>query len=315
MKRISIYIAAIVLAGSLSSCLKDNSQPDFTKNQPIIELPVGSSAGNGGGNSIAAAFTISEDPSDYFVYVNYAAPEANAGDVVVTLAVDAAALTKYNSVNGTDYTMIPSEGYSLVSNKVTIPAGQRKVKFPIRINTRRLDPTKSYALPISVTDGGGYTISGNFGTLITLISLKSKWDGVYTVTGTMLDKVNSAITGAYPLTLQLVTQGPYTVAVFDPKSNAFGHGILNNGSGSYYGSFSPLFTIDVATNSITAGVNYYGQPAPNGRSFKLDASGLNKFTMSADGKVPVSLNVKYIMVENGIDRTSFDEVWKYTSGR
>jgi len=172
MKRISTYIAAIVLAGSLSSCLKDNSQPDFTQNKPVIELPVGSSSGNGAGNSIAASFTISEIPSDYFIYVNYAAPEANTADVVVTLTVDAAALTKFNSVNGKNYTMIPSNGYSLASNKITIPTGQRKVKFPIKINTLNLDPTKTYALPITITDGGGYTISGNFGTLISVITLK-----------------------------------------------------------------------------------------------------------------------------------------------
>lgn len=317
MKRIFTYITAVVLAGSLSSCLKDNSQPDFTQNKPVIELPVGSSAGNGAGNSIAASFTISETPSDYFVYVNYAAPEANASDVTVTLTVDAAALTKFNSVNGKDYTMIPSNGYSLVSNKITIPAGQRKVKFPIKINTLNLDPTKTYALPITITDGGGYTISGNFGTLISVIALKNKWDGVYSVSGTMLDKANSTLTGLYPRTLQFITQGPYTVAVFDPGSgvNAYGHGINSNGTTSYYGSFSPLFTIDMATNTITAGVNYYGQPSSNGRALKMDATGDNKFTMSADGKVPVSLNVKYIMVQDGTDRTFFDEVWKYTSGR
>lgn len=171
MKKIALYIMAFVLVCSHSACLKDDSQPDFTKNKPIIELPVGSSAGNGGGNSIAASFNISDTPSDYFIYVNYAAPDANPQDVNVTVAVDPAVLTKFNSVNNKNYILLPSDAYSL-SNKVTIPSGQRKVQLPIKINTKNLDVTKIYALPISITDGGGFTVSGNFGTLVTVISLK-----------------------------------------------------------------------------------------------------------------------------------------------
>jgi len=317
MKRRSIYliIIATVFMGSLNSCLKDNSQPDFTQNKPIIELPIGSSAGNGGGNSIAAAFTIDEVPSDYFIYVNYAAPEANDKDVVVTLSVDEAALDKFNQVNEKTYTLIPATSYTFSSNKVTIPAGQRKVKFPVKINTISLDPTKTYALPISITDGGGFTVSGNFGTLVSVISLKNKWDGVYTVTGTMLDQVNSALTGDYPRTFHLVTQGPNTVAIYDADNKSFAHGILNDGAKTVYGFFSPVFTIDNETNSVTSAVNYYGQPAENTRAARLDVTGENKFTMSADGKVPVTFKVKYIMIQNGADRTFFNETWTYKEAR
>jgi hypothetical protein len=307
-------IAGITLVSSLSACLKDNSQPDFTKDKPIIELPVGSSAGNGGPNSIAASLTVSNTPSNYFIYVNYAAPNANSKDVVVTLAVDTAALSKFNSVNGTTYTLLPPSGYSL-SNKVTIPTGQRKVQYPIKVNTSVLDPTKVYALPITITDGDGYTISGNFGTLISIISLKNKWDGVYTLTGTMIDNTTTAITGLYPQTLQLITQGPNTVAVYSPAQSAYAVGIKNAGSNSYYGSFSPVFTIDPTTNVVTGAVNYYGQPSSNGRTAKLDPTGTNAFTMSADGTTPVTLKIKYIMNQNGSDRTFFDETWTYTSSR
>jgi len=174
MKRILLYISVIGLAlvGSLSSCLKDDTQPDFTKNEAIIELPVGSSAGNGGGNSIATSFALSSSPADYFIYVNYAAPEANSQDVNVTLKVDAEALNKFNTVNGKSYPLLPESAYSL-STKVTIPTGQRLVKLPIKITTTGLDPAVTYALPITITDGGGYTVSGNFGTLISVISIKA----------------------------------------------------------------------------------------------------------------------------------------------
>jgi hypothetical protein len=317
MKKCLIYklLLGIILVSGLSSCLKDDSQPDFTQNQPIIELPIGSSAGNGAANSISAAFTVSDLPSDYSVWVNYAAPDANSKDVLVTLAVDEPALTKFNSVNSTNYTMLPTAGITLPSNKITIPAGQRKVQFPVKINTKVLDPTLTYALPITITDGGGFSVSGTFNTLITIISLKNKWDGVYTVTGTMVDNGSTTITGSYPHTFQLITQGPNTVAVFDPANNSYAHSILNAGSGSFYGSFSPVFTIDGATNKINNAVNYYGQPSTNSRSARIDATGENIFTMSADGSKPVSLKVKYVMVQNGNDRVFFSETWTYTGAR
>jgi len=317
MKRNFIYklLTGAVLISSLTACLKDNSQPDFTKNKPVIELPIGSSAGNGGPNSIAASFTVSNTPADYAVWVNYAAPDANGAAVTVTLSVDTAAVTKFNKINGTSYTLLPTTGYTLPSNKITIPVGQRKIQFPVKINTAALDPTQTYAFPLTITDGGGYTISGNFGTLVTIMSLKNKWDGVYTVTGSMTDKVNASLTGLYPRTLQLITQGPNTVAVYDPGQNTYGHGISSSGSTTVYGSFSPLFTIDPTTNVITKAVNYYGQPASNGRSANLDPTSANTFTMSSDGSTPVTLKVKYILNENGTNRSFFDETWTYVSSR
>lgn len=321
MKRISLYTAIIGLAltGSLSSCLKDNLQPDFTQNKPVIELPIGSSATNGGGNSLTTSFTLNPAvPSDYFVYLNYAAPTAPSKDVTVTISTDTAAVTKFNTANGTNYTAIPSSGYTLAANKVVIPAGQKLVKIPFKINTFNLDINKTYALPVTIVDGGGFTVSGNFGTLITILTLRNRWDGIYKVDGNMIDHVNSSLTGAYPLTLQLITRGANTVVISDPNVNggSFAHGILNNGARSSYGSFSPVFTIDPATNVITSVANNYGQPSPdNGRSARLDVTGNNKFTMSADGNTPVSMNVKYVMVQNGADRTFFDETWTFTSAR
>ena len=308
-------IAMVALTTGFSSCLKDDSQPDFTQNKAVIEIPIGSSAGNGGGNSINAAFTISETESDYSIYVNYAAPEANEKDVTVTLAVNNDALTKFNTVNEKAYTLLPANSYTIANYKITIPAGQRKVIFPLKIKTSVLDPTLTYALPLSITDGGGFTISANFGTLVSIISLKNKWDGIYTVTGTMTDVVNSSLTGQYPRTYHLITQGPHTVAIYDPGNGGFAHGILNGGSGSTYGNFSPVFTIDESTNKITSTVNYYGQPSSNGRSAKMDATGANAFSMNAGNTQPTALKVKYIMNQDGTDRTFFDETWTYKSAR
>lgn len=318
MKKNNIFkwiIPLLIIAG-LNSCKDSIPQPDFTKDTPIVELPAASLAGNGGGNSMAAAFTVTNTPADDYIYVNYAAADANSKDVVTTLAVDTATLGKFNRANGSSYPVLPAAGYTLPSNKITIPNGQRKVQYHFKINTSVLDPTQVYALPFKITDASGYTISGNFGTLVIIISLKNKWDGVYTVTGTMTDVTTSSLTGNYPHTIKLVTQGPTTVAVYDDANGTFAHSILSGGSVTSYGTFSPIFTIDPTTNKITGTTNYYGQPTPgNGRSALLDATGVNAFTMSADGNTPVSMKVKYILNQNGSDRTFFDETWTYTGSR
>lgn len=156
---------------AMASCKDSLPQPDFTKDTPIVELPTASLAGNGGGNSMDVKASVQTAPYDYFIYVNYAAPNANPTDVAVTLAVDTAVLNKFNKVNSKNYPLLPAADYTL-SNKITIPAGQRKVKYPIKFNTNLMDPTVTYALPLKIVDASGVTISGNFGTLNLLVNAK-----------------------------------------------------------------------------------------------------------------------------------------------
>jgi hypothetical protein len=175
-------IVPLLLATILVSCKDSYVQPDFTKVTPVVELPVPSLAGNGGGNSMSASFSIQSAPSDYFIYVNYAAPDANATDVGVTLAVDTATLGKFNRTNGTSYPLLPAADYSL-NNSIAIPAGQRKVEYHIKFNTSLIDPSATYALPLKIVNASGATISGNFGTLVLLIGVKNIYDGTYTIKG------------------------------------------------------------------------------------------------------------------------------------
>ena len=60
MKKNDIFkcILPLVIMVGLISCKDSIPQPDFTKDTPIVELPVASLAGNGGGNSMAASFAI-----------------------------------------------------------------------------------------------------------------------------------------------------------------------------------------------------------------------------------------------------------------
>ncbi|TWR28623.1 DUF1735 domain-containing protein [Mucilaginibacter achroorhodeus] len=305
--KITSYILLGVTAMlSLSSCLKDSGYIDFSKNEPLVEFPLEANSGQ----FQSAAFDISSTPSTLQVAVNVASPAPLTSALDVTVSVDQATLDAYNSANSTNYLVLPSADYALPA-KVTVPANQRLGILNITIYTDKIDPSGSFALPLKITDASGKKIS-NYNTLIYSVGVKNKYDGVYTVTGTMNDVVNPALTSNYPRTVDLVTTGANTNAYFDEGLSGFAHAILNGGTLSSYGQFAPVFTFD-SNNKVTAVVNKYGQPSGNNRSARLDITGINAVsgTPGTSGSV---IKVKYVMVQ-GTDRTFFDETFTYKSAR
>ena len=127
----------------------------------------------------------------------------------------------------------------------------------------------------------------------------------------MNDTRSSTLTGAYPLdNIELVTTGPNTVEYYDADYGISGH-IIRTGTGglSYYGSFVPVFEFN-STGKVISVVNGFGQPASNGRSGRLDITGINQYTETGTKKLEVS----YVMVQSG-DRTFFKETFTYKGPR
>lgn len=172
MNNILKWMAPALCVVLLSSCLKNkNEQPDFSSVTPVLEIPVASPTGNGGGNSITLTYvTPLNATEDYTFYVNYAAPDANASAIPVTLTVDPTALAKWNTTNGSSVPILASSNYSAPTS-VTIPAGQRKMTVPIKINTGAL-ALGTYALPFTISNGAGIVVSKNFASLILKIVVK-----------------------------------------------------------------------------------------------------------------------------------------------
>jgi hypothetical protein len=162
----NIYKAGLVVfIFSLSSCLKDTPAVDFTTVGTIIEiLPP-----NGGGleNFDAAALTF--DPGDEIdsadIDLNIASPKPLNKNLTITVGVDDALRTAYNTANGATYEAMPDSVYSLPVTTATIDAGQRLDTIRVIFYPSKIDPTKSYMLPVSIKDAQGETISGNFGSI------------------------------------------------------------------------------------------------------------------------------------------------------
>jgi hypothetical protein len=98
--------------------------------------------------------------------------------------VDQAALTAYNAANGTSYILLPAADYTSTLT-ATIPANQNEANVVVNINTSLIDPSQSYVLPLTITDGGGQQIS-NYKTILYNVQVKNQYDGTYLASGTRI---------------------------------------------------------------------------------------------------------------------------------
>jgi len=166
------FITCISLLSTLGSCVKDRNDlaTDFSTIQPIVELRDNiSGVGNDAGlaNFSKAFLNFAGDPHVQSFYVNLASVNVRNQELKVTLGVDQNAFDAYNADpnNTTKYEMMPDSLYSFTTTEVTIPSGLRIAKDSIIFYPSKVDPSKNYMLPISITDASGLNISGNFGTI------------------------------------------------------------------------------------------------------------------------------------------------------
>lgn len=168
---IAISFASSVL---LFSCLKDKPNVDFDNLSYITEISTASTNGtdqapSGGLAYITGAVigtSVSADPDDNFFTVNIASPYPPTKDIPVTLAINDAARVTYNATTP-DYTYgaLPADAYTFPATTGTVHAGHRLDTFNLTFHHDKMDPTKDYMLPISVTQAPGTTISGNMSTI------------------------------------------------------------------------------------------------------------------------------------------------------
>ena len=165
-----------------SSCLKDSRYVDFAGAKPLVELPAATGVGPSGGVFQALALDIKSTPIPVNVMVNVAAPNPLNTPLTVKLSVDQAALTAYNTANGTSYVVLPAADYNS-SFTVTIPANQYSANLVVNINSSLIDPSNTnFVLPLTITDGGGQQIS-NYKTVLYNVQVKNQYDGNYHATG------------------------------------------------------------------------------------------------------------------------------------
>jgi Domain of unknown function (DUF1735) len=252
--------------------------------------------------------------------------EAQLGRTMKVIVEDApGAVSDYNAQHGTNFVAIPPSQYIIdpanpkVGNNYTVTFNPGEFAKPIKFtipNATLLDLNKQYAFGFTIksADADG-KIAAEAKTIVVEVGPVNKWDGVYKVTGTMVDAANPAFLGSYPLTFHLITTGANTCEAYDPDYGIYGHIFDAAGSLNYYGSFMPALTFDPTTNVITSATNLWGQGSgPNVRSCRLNPTGVN----AVDGSR--NIRIKYIMSQAPPaafvgDRVFFDETWTYVGPR
>ena len=145
---------------ALGGCLKDTPYLDVSNTQPIIEF--GISPANGWYGPFAFPGDTTGAPAvDTAVGLVIASPQVLSKGYTITVSIDTTQISAFNAANGTGYVLLPASLYTMSVMSVTIPAGYRIGRLPITVNLPAFPATHSYALPLTISNGGGLLISGN----------------------------------------------------------------------------------------------------------------------------------------------------------
>lgn len=329
MKRTILYLLfGFILTSGLTSCIKDQDTPVGDAGKTIVK--------------------INEGPRKDF----YFSPFTTVKTETITVTRDVNSNASLNQptevVMAEDATLVPA-GYTLApstlitftgsdagvvvtSGKITsvrFAAGEFAKKIKINIaGSAWTDLSAKYAIAYKITDPGtGNQLSATLKQMVATFGIKNKWDGVYEVTeGTMVDVANGTLghvnnflasIGEPPMQWTLQTIGPAKCLVYD---DYFFGGIYmpiaSGASYSNYGSFAIIVEFDPNSDNVVAVTNYWGQPASNTRSARIDPTGINKVDPNTK-----DIKIKYNMLQPSVIaaaphvRVTWEETWTYLGPR
>ena len=322
MKKSSIKIISllVVMTMALTSCLKDleDFTGQFSGSPAIAELSESANAATG---TVSREIINPLVTKQFSLRVNIASPYPLDVDTKVVLQLDNNLITAYNSAKGLTGAAaaipVPMAALTISSYEVTVPAGKREIDWLFTVNPTLVPNVvdKFYIIPVKIVSAeNGVVPSGNFGTKLIRVLSRNDWDGIYTVTGTMVDAASASLSGWYPHTIRLITSSGTVCSVYDMTIGGYYYPISSGGSLSYYGSFGLNITFDKATNTVVGMSNYWGVVS-NTRAAAIDPSGANSVASNRN------ITLKYFMLQpNTITTAPFircrmNEVWAYVGPR
>ncbi|HEV3224412.1 MAG TPA: DUF1735 domain-containing protein [Puia sp.] len=239
IKTISCSIGLLVVFVSLPSCLKNGAYyVDFSSVGASVDLPLAASTSNG---ITAFAYPPTVTSVTLPIAINVASPSLPTKATNVTIALDTAGLSAYNTANGTNYLPLPDSVFTISSMTVTIPAGKRlDTTITATINLAALDLSNAYVLPITIASASLPIEQWNH--LFYYIAVKNQWDGKYGYSGYTLRAGDPVRTGNFTgQSMTLLTSGSNSVtfATLAIWADLSGIGIGN-----------PTLTID-GSNNVT----------------------------------------------------------------
>lgn len=275
-KNISLAVLAVSILG-LSACLKDKNlvldpakSPSTVGFSTIEDNPVSITDGV---TLYSRAFDIVPAGVNSAFGISYGGGVAAPGDVTVDVALDQAALDKYNQAHPDDdpYQILPESQYTIASKTVTIKSGEKKGFMNVLFKTASFDLTTSYVLPLTIKSTSKGNISGNYGTVLYIIGAKNQYDGVYTLKGVLYrDGLTDALAGKIKsgVTVNLATTSANSVSfdqVWADGGGLAGLNPVNLTVNSTSNAVSPASTV----SNITSLPGYSNRYDPATKTFYI----------------------------------------------
>ncbi len=191
MKKSSIFFTALLVTAALSltSCLNDleDFMGDFSSSPAIAEL---SESINPATGTVTREIINPTAPALFKLRVGIAVAQPLSKDIKVTLALDNAMITAYNTEKGLTgpaaAVPIPASALTIGSLDVIIPAGELEADWEFSVSAAQLtNPvTTFYVLPVKIASAdNGVVVSGNFGTKLIRVLARNEFDGNYVMKG------------------------------------------------------------------------------------------------------------------------------------
>lgn len=317
VNKIYHHLLLIMLTFSLTACLKDDERFSSTDlaTKKIIELPSTS-------NLKAIALPYEDQNVELkVVTVALAAQDVASEDITVSLTMENSQkiINNFNAVNHKNMVELPSSFYTIKGSglNVTIPKGSKTATFDVELNAIKFNPSATYAIGFNIAkvDKEGYTVSGNFDTILVTFGAKNKYDGVYNLS-VRLDAsdrptLQTGVFSEWGGPVHLVTSSGRSVNLFDDWGFGINIQPVFTAAGGYtaFGQTNPKFTFDLATDKIVSVTN----DAPTGslnRRFEIDPDGPNYYD-----PVEKKIYASFIMTQTGFGPVKIKDVFTYVGSR
>jgi Domain of unknown function (DUF1735) len=266
MKKIKLFLSLMISTTLLmQSCIKDDMVELTNQGSVFVKMSDGPSKA-----LYYEPFNTVKKVTLFNIRRDVNSPAELAKSATITVQDAPELLTAYNTDNSENFEPLPTSIFSLVTDPSIVKSGDKYTitfgpnefakNFEISLDGSKWDLSKKFGIAYKVVDAPGSKITSAQKNIVTLISLKNKYDGVYLLTG-----AHNRVPYNFPYstTIYMMTAGANSVIYYWPDAGSYGHpiGVGPDNDLSWYGpAISPVVEFDPVTNEVA---RVFNNP-PNG---------------------------------------------------
>ncbi|PZR23013.1 MAG: hypothetical protein DI535_24995 [Citrobacter freundii] len=278
MKKISIISTiapALTMFVLLTGCLKDKNLEDQRYGTVIREVK-------------AVSFPAGL-PNPFTIGIPSQSTPLEVKGPRIFVEADGPALTNINIsleenntlVTDAGLTVLPAGSYAIKTLTPVITAGHTSCDSIVIVfnNSAALDPTVTYGIGLNIKNAdNGYKVAANQRTMVISLSIKNRFDGVYSLrmglTGWAAYSIADGVSGAFPGEIRLLTASGNSTTMYSTSRSSDLQPGFTGGTGfidgsTSFGAAAPEYVFDLATNKLIGVVNTLPDDG-RGRGFGLN---------------------------------------------